>query len=166
MLPVNQAGGAYETTGIEAQTKDAWSADTGDLNSSPYHHDEDDNNNHEHLHDADADYRGLHRGNSYNHDDDQHALLHSVDPPGQQQYSARPESWETEVHPGRPLSWGTEQGSGSFVRVDTEYHGASGGGGIHMPDAEEHRVPSALSPGGYEDDELQRKPVQFPAGNY
>lgn len=176
VLPGNQAGGAYEATGIEAQTKDAWSADTGDLSSDPYHHD-DDNLNHGHETD-DSDYRGPHRGsNPHNRYDDEHALLHSTDPPGQQsqsssqqqQYSARPESWETEVHPGRPLSWGTDRGSGSFVRMDTEYHGAKDDGAsgpTRLPDAEEYRTQSALSPGGYEDEGPERRPVQFPAGNY
>ena len=176
VLPGNQAGGAYEATGIDAQTKDAWSADTDDLHSDPYHHDNDESLAHSHDTD-DADQRGPHRGNnalnSQNRYDDEHALLHSADPPGQQQqqhYSERPESWETEAHPGRPLSWGTDRASGSFVRVDTEYHGPSGseaGGPTRIPDAEEYRTQSALSPGGYEADEgPERRPVQFPAGNY
>ncbi|KAL9091925.1 MAG: hypothetical protein Q9165_004677 [Trypethelium subeluteriae] len=184
VFPDSQPGGAYTSTGgIEDNNKDAWSADTGDLHSDPYHHDHDsDDNLHDpHDHTDETDYRGPHRGNTPgHHDDDQHGLLHGAEPPGtqtQQQYSARPESWETEVHPGRPLSWGTNRGSGSFVRVDTEYHGVSNSGGastdtgatptlhVQMPDEEDHRTPSALSPGGYEQEE-SRRPVRFPAGPY
>ena len=161
ILPGSQTGGAYTATGIDAQNKDAWSANTDDLASDPYHHDAEDS--------------------TTNIVRDEHALLSSASPSGQQnpfhdgaegggeanQYSIRAESWENEAHPGRPLSWGTDRGSGSFVRVDTECKGGnSGAGAVHMPDEEEHRIQSALSPGGFEDEGLERRPVQFPAGNY
>ncbi|KAI9661568.1 MAG: hypothetical protein M1821_008806 [Bathelium mastoideum] len=179
-LPGTDAGGAYTATaGLDDHTKDAWSADTGDLHADdPYHPDD------EHD-DETTDHRGPHRGTQIPHDDDdEHALLSAAESPGQQdvgrQYTERPESWETDVHPGRPLSWGTERGSGSFARIDTEYRGAGGqsdsgvegkevgrrGSVVQMPDEEMHRIPSALSPGGYEDGGVERRPVEFPAANY
>ncbi|KAI9688018.1 MAG: hypothetical protein M1820_010325 [Bogoriella megaspora] len=166
-------GGRYEATGIEAQTKDAWSADTGELDSDhEHHHTDNGESSHPEVH-MRSEGIGSAMGRD-GHDEDEHALLHSSDPdplPNPSGPYARPQSWDShndEPHPGRPLSWGTERGGDDtgFIKIDTEYHGAEGrknsSGQVLMPDPEEHRVPSALSPTG----EVPSGRVNFPAGNY
>ncbi|TKA81259.1 hypothetical protein B0A49_00213 [Cryomyces minteri] len=145
-LPFGPNTYAADPTGPDAHAKDAWSADTAELDrsrsrsrsSSPYPNSGSD--------------AGTVRKTSHgwNRDEDGFALL-------------RGSETETETeegrHPGRMLSWGA-RAAGMGGLVDGAVERMDG-----KAEAEAHRAGSALSPGGY-DEEFGMGRVAFPSGNY
>lgn len=103
-LPTADAHQAYSdpSSAIEAQTKDAWSTDTHEIDN-PFHGDGDD--------DSDDGARAARE----RHEEDEYTLLqHETDT-------------EDGLHPGRPLSWG-----GGARRVGLGLHEDAGYPGVHQ----------------------------------
>lgn len=107
--------------GIEAQTKDAWSADTHEI---------------DHPNDVEDETRTERGGNQ---EEDEYALLHSTDT-------------DEGRHPGRPLSWGEDRYGGQPAPPYGAY--------------EEHHMPSAVSPGGYEEYRQSGANYSFSGGEH